>query len=203
MDDFEAPATGRGGSAAGAIVRGLIAAVLVFGIYWLVFEQGDDDLMAGALDTPEAPTAATTPAVPPPTPAAGDTAAPTTPGTDAAAPPTGTPGARIGEGYTIQVLRGADTDQAALDAAVAAVEALGFEVVSTGPAARPYPETTVFATAGFEEQAQQLVDADPRFTVFGENPGTVSADINLHVVVGTDWPLDGGAGTEAAATEGA
>lgn len=86
---------------------------------------------------------------------------------------------------TVQVLDGAGDPDAVRDA-VAALEELGYEVVAQSRAARRYPRTTVFWSDGFEDEAEQLREADDRFAALEENE-RLAPSINLHVVVGEDW----------------
>lgn len=180
MGDYEeAP---RSSSGVAAFIRGLIAAALTFGIYWLVV-GGAPDGAPVALDTPTvepAPAATTTP------PVTTTPALTTPPTTQTTTPDTGA----IGQGLSIQVLDGAGDPEAAREA-IAVLRDLGYEVVAEDPpvqARQAYSQTTVFATAGFEADAESLVQADPRFTTVEENPGTLDEAIDLHVVVGADWP---------------
>lgn len=86
---------------------------------------------------------------------------------------------------TVQVLDGGG-DASAVREAIAALEARGYQVVAQSRAARTYTRTTVFWSEGFEDEAEELRDADERFAVLQEND-RLDATINLHVVVGRDW----------------
>lgn len=196
MGDYEAAP--RSSSGVAAFIRGLIAAALTFGVYWLVVGGGTDGAPVAvdtSTTTPAPVVTATTPPIGATTPATGPTP------TDLPTTPTPTPtDGQIGAGLSIQVLDGAGDADATLEA-VAALRALGFTVVVDDPptqARQPYSQTTVFATAGFEEQAAALVEADPRFTTVDDNPGTLDDSIDLHIVIGEDWPSSGaGAGSTA------
>jgi hypothetical protein len=202
MDDFEtdARADDRGyddgparSSIAAPLLRALLFAALGFGIYALIFgDLGGDDI---AMDEPtDAVVVTPAPVVTPPattglpTPTA--SAVPLATGTASpAATASPSPGTgQVGAGVTVQVIAGAGTTAAQFDAAVAALRELGYEVTEAGISPNDYPQTTVFATAGEEAQAQALLAADDRFTVIGENPGTLTDQLQIHVLVGEDWP---------------
>lgn len=86
---------------------------------------------------------------------------------------------------TVQVLNGSG-DPDLLDEVVGILEELGYEVVSTGRAARRYDETTVFWSAGHRDDAADLRQADARFIAVEPNE-RLDRTINLHVVIGADW----------------
>lgn len=86
---------------------------------------------------------------------------------------------------TVQVLNGSG-DADLLDEVVGVLEELGYEVVSTGRAARRYDETTVFWSAGHRDDAEDLRQADSRFIAVEPNE-RLDRTINLHVVIGADW----------------
>ncbi|HUG85923.1 MAG TPA: LytR C-terminal domain-containing protein [Euzebya sp.] len=206
MDDFEddfepggtygdAPAQS---SIAAPLIRALLAAAVAFGIYALVFSNGGDtddlaltDDQVTAVPSPIVPVAPTTL----PT-AAEPTSEPTVQPTASA---TATPAGQVGAGVSAQVIAGANTTADQVADAVSALRELGYDVTESGISPNPYPETTVFATAGEEAQAEALTTADPRFTTVGENPGNLSSEIQIHVLVGEDWPT----GEDAAPTDGA
>jgi hypothetical protein len=87
----------------------------------------------------------------------------------------------------IQVLDGRRDDGAAYEAALARLEELGYRVVASGPAVRPYTDTTVFFTTGNELTADMLRDSDARFAVIESNTRGLSEAIELHIVIGDDW----------------
>lgn len=186
-------------TAGGSILRAVASAAVVFGVYAGVTSlQGEDpDIVLQTEAEPTLPPIETAPDVP----------APGAPTDVATAPlePLGTPTAAFDDGppateTSVQVLAGAD--DARYRAAIAALEALGYEVTESGPAANQRDQTTVFATTGHEAEAEALIQRDPRFGVIDDNPGLTAA-IDIHVVVGADWPLDGaGTGATDAATDG-
>lgn len=184
-------------SLAAPLLRALLFAALAFGIYALLFGDlgGEDDLTAVQTTAPVvADITPAGPTEPPPPLEVLPSATPTDPGatpgpavspgaTDAA-PATG----QIGNGITVQVIAGADTTAAQFDSAVQALTEMGYAVTEDGISGNAYPRTTVFPTAGEEAAAQALVDADPRFAVVGENPGNLTDQLQIHVLVGEDWP---------------
>lgn len=201
MDEFETDdgydAAPTQSSIAAPLLRALFFAAIAFGIYALIFTDiGGDDI---AMDEPTAPevttplpTATNTPppltVLPTETPTAGAPASPD-PLAPASPDPDASPGAgEVGAGVTVQVLAGADTTRAQVDDAISVLRDLGYDVTDAGIARNPYAETTIFATAGEEANAQALAAADERFTTVGENPGNLTDQIQVHVVVGEDWP---------------
>ncbi|MGI8873177.1 MAG: LytR C-terminal domain-containing protein [Egibacteraceae bacterium] len=85
----------------------------------------------------------------------------------------------------VQVLDGVN-DPARLAELVAALEALGYQVVTTNPASTAYAVTTVLYSEGQESAAQALQIRDPRMAVLRPSPG-LSDTVDLHVVLGADW----------------
>ncbi len=197
MDTYDDDPRGGGGtSIAAPLIRALLAAAVAFGVYWLVFAADPaDDIV---LDDPTEDLAAlpTVPEEPAATPTA-TTPVMTTAPTEAAT----TSPARPGEGTSVQVLNGTD-DQALFDDVVATLSDLGYDVTQSGRARQDYSETTIFATAGQEAAADALQVNDPRFTTIGENPGNLTTQIDIHVVVGSDWTTGGATdGADASASE--
>jgi hypothetical protein len=138
--------------------------------------QGTEE--AGQLDPPASP--------PPPAPSPApvpEVEPPPTPVPEVGPPPASPP---LGS-LTVQVLDGVG-DRAGAQAAAAVLEELGYDVVVVNPAVRTYAETTVFYGDGRQADAEALRDRDPRFGVLAPNEG-LAAHIDLHVVVGKDWPL--------------
>lgn len=86
---------------------------------------------------------------------------------------------------TIQVLN-ASGDASALQEVIATLEELGYQVVAESRASRPYDRTTVFWSAGFDDDARELRRSDDRFGVLQPND-RLDRTINLHVVIGRDW----------------
>lgn len=88
----------------------------------------------------------------------------------------------------VQLLNGS-RDAERVAAAREALAALGYDIVNDGPetTAEAWQATGVYHTPGWEQEAQGLATRDERFTHRGANPG-FSAEADLHVVVGRDWP---------------
>lgn len=167
------------GALAVVIALTVVATMLVDG------RDSDDDLVrlepgasptANDAPTPEETAAATTPA---PTPTPRETTPPLV-------DPDPTPTTANATGVTVQVLDGGVGEEITLDV-VAALEEVGYEVVAVSTARCCYEQTTVFYSEGREELAQALSASDERFGVVEANPN-LTEDVDIHVVVGSDWP---------------
>lgn len=92
----------------------------------------------------------------------------------------------VPEDISVQVLDGYREDGGAAAAGVVEeLEAAGFRVVAENPAI-PYEETAVFwASDAFEEEARMVAEA-LGVTDVREQPGNLSANVAVHVVVGAD-----------------
>ncbi len=149
--------------------------MLLVGLVWALNPHEDPDPAASRLDVAQ--------------PTLGQTAAPSssprpvpTPTTQAAALLAAAP---LPESTTLQVLD-AGGGRERRRAAVAALQALGYRVISTGSSRQDVTRTTIWFTRGNEAQAQALQARDPRFTEIEPNPG-LSARVDLHLLVGPDW----------------
>ncbi len=98
------------------------------------------------------------------------------------------PEARPPEEVRVQLLNGS-RDEARLQAAREALEALGYEIVLLDVTDSEYETSAVWFTEDFEPEAEALGDLDERFAEVDANPG-LTADVDLHVVVGSDFALD-------------
>jgi transcriptional regulator with XRE-family HTH domain len=87
----------------------------------------------------------------------------------------------------VQVLDGA-ADNARYADALGLLEDLGYRVVASGPAASAYEKTTVFVTDGHADEAAGLAEADDRFAQQRPNDVGLNEEVELHVIVGDDWP---------------
>lgn len=202
MDDYDTDDTYGDeppqSSIAAPLLRALLFAALAFGIYALLFGDlgGDEDLVESETDEPVADITVEE-SVPPPTVEEFPTGDPNEPGTsltpgvpsDSSEGPGAAPAGDIVPGTTVQVIAGANTSAAQVDAAVQVLGQLGYAVTEDGVSGNPYPQTTVFPTAGQEAAAQALVASDPRFAVVGENPGNLTDQLQIHVLVGEDFPV--------------
>lgn len=89
------------------------------------------------------------------------------------------------DSVTIQVLDGYQADGGAAASSVAAsLRDQGYRVVAENPSLR-YEVTTVLFTPGFEPQARQVA-ADLGAAEVREQPGNLSDQVQVHVVVGAD-----------------
>jgi hypothetical protein len=179
----------------------LVAAVAVTAMWIAVDAIGQEDLdarpPAGASGGRDAsPSASPSPSPsssPSPSPSARSTPRPGGGGGDNAEPPEGEgenggqprekPRPLITEGVSVQVLNGTSSPTAA-DAMAARLQDLGFRIeVVAG--ATPYDQTTVFwSSEGAGPAARRLAS---RFGwIAGPKPANLSADVDLHVVVGAD-----------------
>ena len=86
---------------------------------------------------------------------------------------------------TVQVLD-AGAGGRGTDEVVTRLKQLGYEVVAVNDATRAYDVTTVFYTDGQEAAAQALRVRDSRFSKLGPNRN-LSKAVDLHVVAGSDW----------------
>ncbi|MGH8895928.1 MAG: LytR C-terminal domain-containing protein [Egibacteraceae bacterium] len=157
-----------------AFLGGLLLVLLV-GLVWALNPHEDPDPEASrlgrgpsTLSQTAAPSPALSPVPPPTTKAAALLAA-----------------APLPESTTLQVLD-AGGGRERRRAAVAALQALGYQVVSTASSRQDVTRTTIWFTKGNEAQAQALQARDPRFTEIEPNPG-LSARVDLHLLIGPDW----------------
>jgi hypothetical protein len=67
-------------------------------------------------------------------------------------------------------------------------------VIESGHAGRRYEDTTLFFSEELEDEAEELAELDPRFGSPMANTRGLSETIDLHVVVGADWPDPEGRG---------
>jgi hypothetical protein len=89
------------------------------------------------------------------------------------------------DSVTIQVLDGYQADGGAAASSVAAtLREEGYRVVAENPSLR-YEVTTVLWTPGFEAQAEQVA-ADLGAAEVRQQPGNLSEQVQVHVVVGAD-----------------
>lgn len=168
------------------MLRGLLALVLSFGLYTVlanIRDSGSQSPPTVALQSPETPAERIAQA-----PSPGEEAtAWLTPSPVLTPAPSATPSAELAAAAptTVQVLDGG-AGRGRTDEAVAALRALGYEIVAVNKAVRTYTVTTIFYSEGQETSAQALRARDQRFAEIDE-----SSDLNqrvaLHVVVGTDW----------------
>ena len=117
-------------------------------------------------------------------PAPEDEDAPQPDGEDDAPAPDG-PGRIDPADVSVQVLDGYQQDGgAAVDEVAARLGELGYRVVATNPALR-YEVTTVLWTDGFEAEGRQVAE-DLGAAEVRQQPGNLSTQVAVHVVVGAD-----------------
>ena len=90
----------------------------------------------------------------------------------------------VTEGITIQVLNGTAQPAAAQDMADR-LGGLGFNVVAVEESSRIYPTTTVFWSTPEARRAAQRLASRFGWAV-EEKPANLSAEVSMHVVVGSD-----------------
>jgi hypothetical protein len=178
-------------NAARAIFVGSLVLALYLGLRWAlaVEERPDAASIAAAqaardaaeAEAAEAEASASEAAAPTPT-AAGAPIPTATPTVDpaeliaAAEPPAQT---------TVQVLD-AGGGQARVDAVVARLQEIGYDIISIQSSSRDVTTTTVYFTQDDEPQAEALRARDPRFQVVEANRG-LSEGVDVHVLVGPDF----------------
>ena len=89
---------------------------------------------------------------------------------------------------SVQVLDAAgDGGEKATDVA-AKLRAAGYRVVAETDAVRVYEESTAFFTRGHQPAARQIAEFLPAFDVVDEKPANLTDSVNVHIVVGEDYP---------------
>jgi hypothetical protein len=170
-----------------AILRGLLALFLSFGLYAVLASIRDDNAPPEP-STAFAPTGRATEAFEL-IPVESDPL-------DAASEEVPTPGAALAdaeqfggaptpEDTTIQVLdAGAGTQ--GIETVTDRLEELGYDIVAVNDATRDYDTTTVFFSDGQQDAAMALRARDARFSEIGPNPN-LSEEVDLHIIAGRDW----------------
>jgi hypothetical protein len=171
-----------------AVLRGLLALLLSFGLYALLanIRDGREAPPPVAVQSTEA---TTEPSVQMPvgTPSPAEQATlRSTPNAVPSGIPSDDVAAPRSADTTVQVLDGGAGRERTAEV-VAALRTLGYQVVAVNRAVRTYQVTTVFYSQGQEESARALRARDSRFVAIDENPN-LSQGVALHVIVGTDWP---------------
>lgn len=91
------------------------------------------------------------------------------------------------EDTSVQLLDGV-RDEDRMAEARQVLDDFGYPVVAESRARSTYGQTTVFYVEGAGPAGLGLRARDPRFTVVEPAPDSLSADVDLHVIVGEDWP---------------
>lgn len=94
---------------------------------------------------------------------------------------------RAPEDTRVQLLDGVHGGGEAVEQAEAALDELGYDVVATGAMAESWDTSGVYYTNGWQAEAESLRERDGRFVEVAPHPG-FTADVDLHVIVGRDWP---------------
>lgn len=178
----------------------VVGAALLFGLIGLVSDGGSpvvDDTPV-AQDTTEATDPPTTPPAtggePTDTATTPDGATTTAPTTSPATPTEaetqpadeGSPPVPPGE-VDLQVLDAVSASSDNHEAVMACLRDAGYETLISNRASREYQETTVFWTAGGDNEAiARHVASVIGATVVEEKPSNLSDSVNAHVVVGVD-----------------
>lgn len=178
-------------SLATAASKAALGLAIVVGAFLMISRIGQPPGAGPAMDEAGAPTASET-AEAPATPAA--TLDPRSPAVEPSSEePTGEPPGEEptatppqGEGISVQLLDGVG-DQELVDAVTAVLEGMGYDIVAMSRSSRGYEETTIFYSDGFASAGRALRRADDRFGVVEPNT-RLSTSVNLHVVIGADWP---------------
>ncbi|MGH8910862.1 MAG: LytR C-terminal domain-containing protein [Egibacteraceae bacterium] len=180
-----------------AVLRGLLALFLSFGVYAILqtFRDGDQRPRTASLESRERPAdqqraaAAPVPAVPESPSAvqneAGSAAEPREDPSTAPAETLLSDEAPKVTPITVQVLD-AGAGQRRTSQVVDRLRRLGYEVVAVNGAVRTYTATTIFYSQGRRSAAIDLQGRDQRFAKIGPNPN-LSEEVDLHVLAGTDW----------------
>lgn len=114
---------------------------------------------------------------------AADTAGSQAPAPDPAA---SLPG-RAPQETRVQLLHHGGIAQATVDAVHAALQSLGYQVTHVNALTTPVRQTSVQAVEGWMVEAEALRQRDPRFANVEPNQ-VFSTEVDLHVIIGTDWP---------------
>lgn len=146
--------------------------------------------------TPPEITAGETPDAPPPATEPADPAEPDEPdeATDEPTPANDEPadepetGAFEPSEISVQVLDAAGDGGTRMQALVAELRADGYRVVATGQARRIYERSTIFYTDGAQEKAWFVSSEYPAFTIVEEKPSSLTSSVEVHIVVGEDYP---------------
>jgi hypothetical protein len=177
-----------------AILRGLLALVLSFGLYAaLQIIRNDDGPQPVALEGSEQPAsqAREMPMFIPPETAVGSEeaevlVAPSENRSEAAEEEAllSTRAPRP-ENITVQVLDGG-AGQRRTGQVVDRLKRHGYRIVAVNKAVRNYTATTVFYSEGQASAAEDLQGRDTRFANIRPN-SDLSEEVDLHILVGTDW----------------
>jgi len=102
------------------------------------------------------------------------------------APPSGST-LRPTKGVTVQVLNGVFVAGLANRVATR-VRAAGYEVVAANTALGNYPVSRVYYTTGHRADAEAFRERFPAFQVVAPAPSNLSRQVDLHAVIGQNYP---------------
>jgi hypothetical protein len=145
-------------------------------------ERADQGTASG---TTESRTTASTRAATSATGTSATTRPPTTAAPTTTAPPTGST-LRPAKGVTVQVLNGAYVAGLAHRVATR-VRAAGYDVVAANTALVT-PVSRVYYTSGHRDDAEAFRERFPDFRVIAPAPSNLSRQVDLHAVIGQNYP---------------
>lgn len=160
------------------VVLAVIPVFAAWGVYNLVQD--------GKKTEPEAPIASPLPSRPSPTASPSPTAT-VSPAASPAPTVSSSPSPSKKAGGKVQVLNGTGVQGRALKVRDR-LEAAGYEVVATAPAARSYEKTTIFYQPGFQQMAKDIA-ALLGLGVVQAAPQNLDKSIPVTVVVGADYKV--------------
>jgi hypothetical protein len=101
-------------------------------------------------------------------------------------PPSGST-LRPTKGVTVQVLNGVFVPGLA-NRVASRVRAAGYQVVAANTALGNYPVSRVYYTAGHKADAQAFRERFPAFRMVAPAPSNLSRQVDLHAVIGQNYP---------------
>jgi hypothetical protein len=119
-------------------------------------------------------------------PTTATTRPPATAGPTTTTPPSGST-LRPTKGVTVQVLNGVFVPGLAHRVA-SRVRAAGYQVVAANTALGNYPVSRVYYTAGHKADAQAFRERFPAFRMVAPAPSNLSRQVDLHAVIGQNYP---------------
>lgn len=167
-----------------AFAGGVAALAVTFAVTAVLTQVGrsDDQPSSAAVTAPTPVESEALAAVPSPSPSASPSPTPTREPTEAPAESATVDPSAV----TVQVLHATANEQQA-QAAAAALREMGYTVVVVNPTPRQVDVTTILASPGQQDAAEQLRRRDPRFAEVAPNDG-FDESVDLHVLVGPDFP---------------
>lgn len=158
------------------VALAIIPVLAAWGVYNLVKDSQKNPEGRAPVASPS-PSPSPAPSISP-TPAASPAASPTP-------APSPSPSPAKKAGGKVQVLNGTSVEGRAVKVGKR-LEAAGYDVVATAPAARGYEKTTIFYQPGFEQMAKDIA-ALLGLGVVQPAPSNLDKSIPVTVVVGADY----------------